>query len=499
MAHKHDVVELIISLSKSEKRYIRMQVSLQGQDKVYLKLMDAIEKDPDTPDTELRKIAFGNKGSANSLFFYKNYLYQVIMKSLRSYHQKDSKNQEFLTVLANLEVLFRRGLYNHCRKIIQREKKNCYLTEKYNHLLELISMEKRLISVNSYSHISYQELNTLYKEEQRIIEIVKRLSSWWRVINIVNKNMLSEENKRAYPHSYYQKILESKYMHYPPDEMLTLSERYHKNALLAGCYYALGDEWNYYLVTHSNVKLMDHHPQLRNEEINRYLSMNYYLMKAQLHLGMPDDVLHNLDKLEALGKEPVFVKSENVLSRLSFFRIFFGIKALLKKEDFDEAEKIAAEFTRRYREIARQLDPVFLVSIKYYKALLDYRKGHNGQALQTLQDILNDTHYDTHVDVFRYARILQAVIHHRLKNTEVLDYLVKALYSMYRHAKGYYKAELLTVHVLAASLHKKPNRAKMENLHMELLALKADVFEKEAFEFFDTPDWLNMIPAGFRS
>jgi len=50
-------------------------------------------------------------------------------------------------------VLFQKGLYQQCRKIIRRDKKRCYEREKYYYVLELIRMEKRLIMVNSYSLI----------------------------------------------------------------------------------------------------------------------------------------------------------------------------------------------------------------------------------------------------------------------------------------------------------------------------------------------------------
>jgi len=499
MAQRTDIAELINQLSRTEKRYIRMQVSLQGKDKVYMKLLDAIEADPDIPDEILGKLV-GRKGegAGDSLSAYKNYLYNVILKCLRNYHQKASDNQEFLTVLANLEVLFQKGLYSQCRKIIRRDKKRCYDTEKYYYLLELIRMEKRLIMVNSYSQVSYKEFNDLYKEEQKVIDIIRQLSAWWRVANIVNKNLLSHENKRAYPTSYYQRILKSKYMRLP-ESMLVRSERYYRSVILSGCYYALGDDWNHYVATRDNVAFVEDNPQLKREEINKYLSLNHYLMKAQLELGLADDVLLNLAKLERMCEEPVYANSENVLSRVFYLRMFFGLRACLKKGDFDRAEKISLEFNSSYRKFESRLDPAYIVTIKYFQALLAFYQLNSRKTLRILQQILNDPYYDIDKDVFRFVRLLQAIVHYHLHNDEVLEYLLKSLHNQYKHIKNYHQVELLIIKILGNSLHKRPHKEKLETLRNELSDLKKNVFEREAFEFFDALAWLDQAPRVFLS
>ncbi len=494
MAPRSDIAELISQLSRTEKRYIRMQVSLHGQDKVYIKLLDAIDADPDIPDDALGKlIGRQGTGKGESLSVYKNYLYHVILRSLRNYHQKSTENQEFLTVLANLEVLFHKGLYRQCRKMIRREKKRCYETEKYYYVLEIIRMEKRLIMVNSYSDVTYKDFNDLYKEEQRVIEIIRRLSAWWRVANIVNKNLLSHENKRAYPVSYYQKILRSKYMHFP-EKMLVRSERYYRSVILSGCYYALGDSVNHYLTTRDNVAFVEENPQLKREEINKYLSLNHYLMKAQLEMGLPDDVLANLEKLERMCAEPVYANSENVLSRVFYLRVFFGLRACLKKGDYAAAEVLSLDFVRNYKKFATRFDPAYIVEIKYFQALLAFHQTNSRRALQILQQILNDPYYDIDKDVFRFARILQAVVHYHLGNDEVLEYLLKAMHNHYRSAKKYHQVELLVLRVLGSTLHKRSKKEKMDSLREEIASLRNDVFEKDAFEFFDALAWLDKPP-----
>jgi len=283
-----------------------------------------------------------------------------------------------------------------------------------------------------------------------------------------------------------------------PEQMLVRSERYYRSVILSGCYYALGDEWNHYLSTRDNVAFVEENPQLKREEINKYLSLNHYLMKAQLELGMADDVLQNLEKLERMCEEPVYLNSENVLSRVFYLRMFFGLRACLKKKDYAAAEALAGEFNRTYKKFEARLDPAYIVEVKYFQALLAFHQANSRKTLQILQQILNDPYYDIDKDVFRFVRILQAVVHYHLHNDEVLEYLLKAMQNHYRNVKNYHQVELLILRVLGNILHKRPQKEKLEKLRGEIAALKTDVFEKEAFEFFDALAWLDQPPV-FRS
>lgn len=492
MNQRHDLSELITKLSKTEKRYIKLQISVHGTEKVYSKLLDLIDKKPDVSDVTLENILFkNNKDAKKSISVYKNYLYHVILKALRNYYQKSSENQENLTTLANLEILLQKGLYTQCLKIIRKRKKRCYHMEKYHALLELIRFEKQIIMVNSYSHISYAQLNSLYKEEQEIIAIIKRISVWWRSANIINKNILSNENKRIYPESYYRKVLDSKYMH-TSDSLLQKTELYYKNIIFSGCYFALNDIWNHYLFTKKNMAFVEANPDLRNEEINRYLSLNFYLMKVQLELDLMNDTLENITKLENLVLEPTFSKSENVICRVFTLRMLFGMRAHIKIKDFVAAEKMSVEFNKTYEQYANKIDPVLIITIEYYQALLSFYQGKSKQSLTIIQKILNDKIYDIDKDVFRFARILQAAIHYQSDSFDVLEYLVKSLQNQYKHVQRYYRTEKLILAALSNALYKKPKKEKLEELRQELITLKKDPFEKEAFEFFDPLEWLKL-------
>ena len=84
-----ELFSLVQSLTKSEKRFFKLNSSLQAGDKNYLKLFDYIEKQSSYNEEELKKY-FEKERFIQHLPSEKNHLYKLILKSLRSYYSDQS-------------------------------------------------------------------------------------------------------------------------------------------------------------------------------------------------------------------------------------------------------------------------------------------------------------------------------------------------------------------------------------------------------------------------
>jgi len=84
---------LVNSLTGSEKRYFKLFVNKNqtGKHNKYILLFDAIDAQEIYDDEALRKIVYSNQPIQSRKFSeLKNYLYELILKSLQGYDEKTS-------------------------------------------------------------------------------------------------------------------------------------------------------------------------------------------------------------------------------------------------------------------------------------------------------------------------------------------------------------------------------------------------------------------------
>ena len=125
MKKNEELFHLIKSLSKSEKRYFKLETQ-QNESADYLLLFDAIEQQKTYNEAEIKAL-FKDKGFIVQLTTIKNYLKQRILQSLRNFHQKISKNAELIDILRNVEILFHKGQYQICESELKRAEKKLYI------------------------------------------------------------------------------------------------------------------------------------------------------------------------------------------------------------------------------------------------------------------------------------------------------------------------------------------------------------------------------------
>ncbi|MCC7431748.1 hypothetical protein IT568_12980, partial [bacterium] len=163
--------QLIKSLSQSEKRHFKLFASkYEGQGKKYLKLFDAIDLQENYNETKLLETEKYLKPS--QLPNLKNYLCQLILKSMRIYGFEKSVSSQLLGYWNDASFLFEKGFYTQCKEIITKSKKIARQHEKYWELFAFLTLEKNVANKNELIEISDEELLTLEKLKN-IIEYQK--------------------------------------------------------------------------------------------------------------------------------------------------------------------------------------------------------------------------------------------------------------------------------------------------------------------------------------
>src|SRR3990170_954851 len=105
------VFDLIRSLTGPEKRYFKIFATRHviGEENNYIKLFNAIESQQEYNE-EVILDKFRNDKFAKQLHRIKNYLYDLIMKSLCEFHKAKSISSEVRQKLEMIEILYAKGL-----------------------------------------------------------------------------------------------------------------------------------------------------------------------------------------------------------------------------------------------------------------------------------------------------------------------------------------------------------------------------------------------------
>ncbi|MGL5889222.1 MAG: hypothetical protein ACRC3B_05020, partial [Bacteroidia bacterium] len=138
--------QLILSLSPSEKRYIRIYASRHSTDKTprYLTLFDYLNEHENCSEAQLLEAIYPGK-SRTTYAAEKQYLYEIILAGMRSYHSDRTLDLSINEAMADAAFLFGKQHYedsidylNHARSLAQSG-------ERWPALVELIKLECDII------------------------------------------------------------------------------------------------------------------------------------------------------------------------------------------------------------------------------------------------------------------------------------------------------------------------------------------------------------------
>jgi len=209
MKPSEDLHQLIKHMSMSEKRYFKIYSTRHviGYNNNYIHLFDAIDKQNEYDEERIKKY-FGKETFVKHLPSEKHYLYNLILDGLNAYHKDRTFLTRYSNLLMNIEILYNKGLFEQCRKLIQKAKKEAYLLEKFSILFLIIRWETLV-------YIKDEDVKGLYKsfdEELRILEVIRIQSALMRIAFNIQIQIYKGKITTAFLKSQEEEI--KKY--YPP-------------------------------------------------------------------------------------------------------------------------------------------------------------------------------------------------------------------------------------------------------------------------------------------
>lgn len=418
-----ELFDLISTLTKSEKRFFKLQSSLQSGDKNYVRLFDLIEK-MDVYDEDVVKSTFNGEKFINHLPSEKNHLYKLILKSLRSYYSETSVSSMLKQEIKNVEILYHKGLFEECSKFLERAKKQATKYEKFYYLFELISWEKTLLE-EAFENGQFVDIDKLIAEEQEVLEKLRNLTAYhvlYSKINFVFRSggySRTEENARIIDEIVDHPLIKGK--------NTALSKR-----AATICYYTQGfcnianGNTVIALEKYSRVKqILDEQPELRGDLAKRYIRTLAQIIQCQLELKQFTEAQSNIELLQNMGETEGF-DTPDAASRIFTEITLSKIKSHLLSARFTEGVHALSEVSEQLKGNGGKLHKEVELRLYYYLAYLYFGAGQFNKALHWLNKVNNDNENDLRQDLYGYARLFNIVIHYELGNADLLEYTIKS-------------------------------------------------------------------------
>jgi len=484
-----DLFALIKSLSKTEKGFFKVFAARRSKNDnlIYIQLFDVVEKQSQYDEKYILQNA--KNISHSRLPNLKNYLYQLILQSLRELYADSSVANKIKVWLLDAESLYKKALYKQCAKTIIKVKKIAYQYEKYLQLLEALQWERRLVTAETYAKNLNEMLTGLIAEEKNILGKLNIISAYKdlseKTFTILKTNSSSRNKKEL---GKYNKIFKNP-LFKKSDTFLPNEARYYLYFTLANCYFGKGDKKNDYIFRKKIINLTDSHPEQIIENVDQYVGQINNLILSQLALKKYTEVLSTIERLKKLPAKSIFTQA-------SIFSItcFYELSIYMETGEFDKGILLVSEVEKKMGLFSGKIHKAKEILINLACCSLYFGIGNYHKALFWLNKILNDTTLKLRQDLYGEARILNLIIHFELSNIGMLEYSVKSTQHFLHTRKRLYKFEYVLLDFLSKKLPKLINQqdqAKVfKELKQKLIELSKNPFEKQAFEYFDFISWV---------
>jgi len=486
--------ELVKSLNKTEKRYFKLYSSRHtiGEQNNYNSLFDFLTK-MDNYDEDIIIKHFKGEAFLNRFSITKGRLYTHILNALDIYYSASSIDAQLFKTIHSAEILFNKGLYLQSEKILNSAEKLAKKHGKELLLLEIKNKQKKLIEKESYSELKKNQLATLYKEEQELVNEVEKYQLLWHtkslLFNEINlRGIIRSEDEINSLKALVDKIS----LINIKDSSAKIKYLYHH--IYSAYYFAINDLQNCYQHILKSKALVENNTHLFEDTPNTYFSLITNLIYIATKLKKYKESAQFLKILKSIPESKKYVSTTDL--DIKYFSSIYSLELFLKIEqsDFNGATLLIPEILKGYTEYGTQINSIRKAYIDFKIAIVYLSTGRYEDALHWITQILNAEGLDKKQDIYCFAQIINLILHFELKHTRFLPYALNSTKRYLKGRKRLFKFEELFLKIIGKISKSDLNKFDIEDIlipiEKELFELKNDHYEQIVFDYFDFATWV---------
>lgn len=483
---------LIRAMTKSEKRFFKLYASRlnTAADKKFVRLFDAFDKQKMHNEEQI--LLSNNDLSAQQLSNLKAHLYIQLMKCLRMCNTYRLKEMEIGELLDYARILYSKGLYRECTKMIDKAKRMAITNDRSVILLKILELEKLTIS-RTLSANNEQRVNGIIREAEQVADRIRninifsnlslKLNSYYlRFGSIKSKKDLEAVNR------YFQSSLPGY-----SEDALSFHEKMHLYASYVGYCFFVRDLKKGYEYAQKWVSLFDEHPLMIPNELETYIKAINSLLVIQNKLYKYHEFAETQKKLIAIKRNKELVLTENI--NLNLFKAIYvhEINRHFMLGDFKSGTRVVSKLEEELNKFIPKLDKHSVLLFYYKIACLFIGNGNYKTGIKWLNKIFNDRETNVREDLHSFARILLLVCHYELGNDDLVESNIRSTYRYFikKNDLNRYQQNILEfVKHLFDSGAERGLKKRFVKLKEQMKSLERNKFEKRAFVYFDIISWL---------
>lgn len=486
-----ELFNLIKSLTKSEKRFFKLNSSLQTGEKNYLKIFDFIERQKKYDEEEL-KHHFKKETFVKHLPSEKNHLYKLILKSLRSYYSDRTVSSQLKMEIKNIEILHKKALYKECSKFVKRAKSLAKEYEKFYYWFELINWEKRLLEEAYESGVFSQDLDKLIEEETEVIGKLRNLAEYhilYSKINYIFRSGGFTRNEKE-----REIVNEIADYHLIKGKNTALSTR-----ATTICYYIKGlcaasirDYEDALINFRKSKSVMERHAKIRDDLQQRYINTLGFLLQCYIDIYDFDNAKNIIGEIKGLEGKKAFSSLDSKV-RLFTTTLIGELQLYNRMGHFETSLKRIPEIQAGLESFGEKINKEKQLLFTYNVAYAYFGSGEFKTALKYINNVLNDNEKMLRQDIYSFSRIFNLIIHFELNNHDFLEYDMKsAARYLNKYDKDYEVEKLFMKHIKQLSrVDSGSARQKVfVDFNQKLNDLMKVDRENVILEYFDLMAWV---------
>jgi hypothetical protein len=492
MKPSNELFDLIKSLSKSEKRFFKLQSSLQSGDKNYVRLFDCIDRMEEYDEEQIKKLFKGEK-FIKHLPSEKNHLYKLILKSLRSYYSDTSVSSMLKQEIKNIEILYNKALFDECNKFLVRAKKLAVKYEKFYYHFELINWEKTLLEEAFENGQFTIDIDALIKEEQEVIDKLRNLAEYhvlYSKINYVFRSggyVRTEENRSIVDEIVNHPLIKGK--------NTALSKR-----AATICYYTQGfcnmanGDYDTAFEKFTKVKsILDDAPHLRADLSKRYVRTKANMINCLIDKKNFDEARAMIARLRSLTEEDGFQYTD-VQAAIFKNAGLAELELYHYSGDFDNGVAAAEEIMKGLVEYQGKIQKENELSFFYQFSYIYFGAKQYNKALYWINKVLNDNENNLRQDLYSYARLFNLAIHYELNNYDLLEYTIKSTSRYLQKRERDFPLEKVIIEYFKKIIKNQSASDRKKQLQLfrnELVELLKEPENEVVNKYFDFVKWID--------
>lgn len=475
----------------SEQRYFKLYAQRHtiGAQNNYVKLFDAIREQKEYDEKKIVK-QFRKESFIKRISSEKVYLYNLILKSMRSFREDALTENKLRGLLDDIRLLYDKGLYPQCEKLITKAIKLANQYEAFPEILYLLKWQRRLMEKKYYSDVKSEDIDELVTKVQKTADKINNL---WLYNSVYSKMYLLYFKMGDIRAEYESNEFDAILANLPLKEENALSYEA-KNAFYnIHALYSLNknkyDAETYY--SKKRLELMESNLHQIKEEPIRYLGALYNYGFSSSQDEKYKEVLTVIKKIRSLPK-----KFGRNISEYDLFLYSYTLELTVYNNagQFNKGTKIINAIEQGIKEFSSYISPERKTNFYYLICYACFGSRNYSKALEYSNYIMNQPLTNYLKIAHFYGRILNLIIHYELKSEGALPYYITSTYRFLKKRNKVYKIEACIMNFLRkktpAINSKKEMVAAFKELKNELVEISKDPFERKSLKYFDIISWV---------